>query len=462
MTHKELLEEFLVFEEEHSLFDLRIEKIPIWEYMRCSVFNQVKHELVAAIYYSGGKKIDNFSKALKIYGYNSIAKNPYAVKKNTDLLVFNHYRRREIRDVYQDIHTDPFLPNLNMKYAVFENYFNWGHLKPTPTDSLYYLDRIELPAAMMRNLSNATPEQTDCAKLDKISIQIKAQWGVDLSHFKEIAIRLIRQYKYIYPRMEKVINRAKPKKIVTVVSYLLTNQIVTEIARKHNIKVIELQHGVVGKLHIAYNYRGSPRLQTVPDYFLAWGSYWMEGSRMTLPIEHIKMVGYPYLDSFKKEQNIVRRPRQLVFISQLSQKIALFVQEMAILLPEYTILFKAHPTEYHDVYEKYPYLLDHTNITIVADDKKPLYTIFQESTFVFGVYSTALIEAIAFCDAIFIIKLPGWELFENLASTFNFIETVEEAVTAIQQSDYILASKNVEKYFVQDAIAKTCKFLEDL
>jgi len=462
MNHKELLEEFLIFEEELKLFELRIENIPIWEYVRFSVFNQIKHELVAAIYYSGGKKIDNFSKALKMYGYHSVAKNPYSVAKNTDVLVFNHSRRREVQGVYQDIHTDPFLPNLNMKFAMFENYFNWGHLKPAATDSLYYLDRIELPAAMIRKLSKATPDVVDTAELDEIRMQIKAKWDVDLASFKEITIRLIRQYHYVYPRMEKLITRANPKKIVTVVSYTITNQIVTEIAHKHNIKVIELQHGVVGKLHVAYNYIGSPKLQTVPDYFLAWGSYWMEGSRMPMPADHIKMVGFPYLDSFKQDHSIVRKPKQLVFISQMSQKIARFAQEMAILLPDYTILFKAHPTEYHGVYEKFPYLLEHSNITIIADDKKPLYTIFQESAFVFGVYSTALIEAIAFCDAIFVIKLAGWEIFENLTNTFNFIDTVEEAVEAIQQQNHIPASKNLEKFFVQDAIAKTCSFLEDL
>lgn len=462
MTHKELLEEFLLFEDQHNLFNIRIEQIPIWEYMRVNIFGQIRNELVASIFSTGGKKINNFSKAFKNFGYHSLSKSPYEISKNVDLLVFNHSRRRETEGVYQDIHTDPFLPDLDMNYAVLENFFNWSHLKPALTTNLYYLDRIELPAAMVRILSSAVPKASDLAKLEVITAQIKTQWGVDLVDFKEHVTRFIRQYRYAYPRLEKVIKKANPKKILTVVSYGVTNQIVNEIARKYSIKIIEVQHGVVGKLHVAYNYKQSSGLQTVPDYFLAWGSYWVDGARMPMPKENIKMVGFPYLDSFKKQNDILRKPKQLVIISQMSQKIAHFAQEMAMRLPDYTIVFKAHPTEYKVVGEKYPKLATYQNITIIADDKKSLYTLFQESSYVFGVYSTALIEAIAFCDAIFVIKLPGWELFENLSNTFNFIDSADEAAKAIEEQKYISASKDLEKYFVQDAITKTCRFLEDI
>lgn len=462
MTHKELLEEFLIFEEEHRLFELRIEDIPLWEYMRFSVFYQLKNELVASILDTGGKKINGFSKALKTYGNHSFFKNPDKISKDIDLLVFNHARRREAQGVYHDIHTDPFLPGLDMDYAVLENYFNYGHLKPAPTPSLYYLDKIELPAAMARKLSSKKPNNTDLKKLDAIVSHVKEQWDVDLVNFKTDVKKLVRQHKYVYPRIEKLINRIKPKKILTVVSYAITNQIVTEIAHKYGIKVIEAQHGVVGRLHVAYNYKGHPRLMTVPDYFLAWGSYWMEGARMGVPQQNIKLVGFPYLDSFKKGHDAVRHPKQLIFISQMSDKIARFAEELAKHLPTYKILFKAHPSEYEIVHDKYPYLSNQRNISIVADDKKPLYTLFQESRFVFGVYSTALMEAIAFCDAIFVIKYAGWELYENMSSTFNFIGTTEEAIVAIQQNDYKSAGKNTEHYFVPGAIQKTCSFLENL
>lgn len=462
MTHKELLEEFLNFEDENNLFDIRVEDIPLWEYTRFDMFNSLKHELVAVRHNVGTKKISKFQRAFKNYAVNTLFNNPLQIDKNVELLVFNHPRRREVDSFYQDIHTDPFLPHLNMDYAVIESVFNWGHLKPAKTSNLYYFDAIELPGVFKRILSSKEPPQKEIDKIDKILSLIEARWGINLAHTKMTIIRLIRQYKSTYPRVEKLLRKIKPRAILSVVSYAFNNKIVAEVAHELGIKVIEVQHGIAGSLHIGYNYKGNPSLKTVPDYFLAWGDYWVKHTRMAIKKENIKVVGYPYLDNFREEHKAESNKKQLVFLSQMSEELGRFAEELATRLPDYNIVFKAHPTEYPIALEKYAYLQNKDNVAIIANDKIPLYTIFQESDFVFGVNSTAMIEALGFCNTIFVIKLAGWEYFEDVADndSFVFISSVEEAITNINSGKRSRSTQDLNQFFARDATAKTCKFLE--
>lgn len=462
MTHKELLEEFLIFEEENNLFDIRVEDIPIWEYTRFDIFHLLKHELIATRHNVGIKTMSKFKRAFRNYVWNTMFKNPFQIDENVELLVFNHSRRREVDSFYQDIHTDPFLPHLNMNYAVIESVFHWGHLKPAKTSNLYYFDAIELPGAFKRILSSKEPAEGDLEKIDKILSLIEERWGFHLAYTKMIIIRLIRQYKSTYPRVEKLLRKKKPRAILTVVSYVFNNKIVTEVAHKLNIKVIEVQHGTVGPLHIGYNYRGNPSLKTVPDYFLAWGEYWVKNTRMTIPKANIKIVGFPYLDSFRQANHLESNERQIVLLSQMSEELGHFAEELATRLPDYKIVFKAHPAEYSRVYENYAYLKGKSNVEIIANDKKPLYEIFQESNFVFGVNSTAMLEALGFCNTIFVLKFAGWEFFENMVGneSFVFISSIEEAVIKIKLGKRSISTQNLDQFFAGDATAKTCKFLE--
>jgi hypothetical protein len=463
MTHKVLLEKFLLFEDENNLFDIRVEDIPIWEYTRFDIFHLLKNELVAVHHSVGIKKMSKFKRAFKNYVWNTLFKNPFQIDKNVELLVFNHSRRREVDSFYQDIHTDPFLPHLKMDYAVIESVFNWGHLKPAKTSNLYYFDAIELPGAFKRILSSKEPTQGDLEKIDKILSLIEERWGeIHLAYTKMTIIRLIRQYKSTYLRVEKLLRKKNPRAILSVVSYAFNNQIVTEVAHKLNIKVIEVQHGIAGPLHIGYNFLGNPSLKTLPDYFLAWGDYWIKNTRMAIPKENIKIVGYPYLDNFRQKTKVERNEKQLVFLSQMSGEVGRFAEELATLLPDHKIIFKAHPTEYTVVFEKYTYLKNKSNVEIIATDNKPLYEIFQESNFVFGVNSTAMIEALGFCNTIFVLKFAGWEYFEDMADneSFVFISSVEEAVTQIKSGKRFRSTLNLDQFFARDATAKTCKFLE--
>lgn len=81
------------------------------------------------------------------------------------------------------------------------------------------------------------------------------------------------QYKLMYLHYDRMLNRIRPKVIIEVVSYSLPKLIVNDIAKKMNIPTIELQHGTMGKYHIAYNFSEKMDLKRFPIIFFSLASF---------------------------------------------------------------------------------------------------------------------------------------------------------------------------------------------
>ena len=101
------------------------------------------------------------------------------------------------------------------------------------------------------------------------------------------------------------------------------------------------------------------------------------------------------------------------------------------------------------------------NIKIVADDSKNLYDLFRQCNFVLGVNSTAIIECLGFCPNVFIIKLSGWEYFEDLEESNNlkFISNIEEAIVNIREYIPTESNNDITNYFEVDSIKKICNLI---
>lgn len=462
MNHKELLEDFLVWEREEGLFDLRINNIPIWEYVRFQLFSSLKKNYVSTNQSTDRDTTKVLNGTLNFFK-NAVLRNPFSKRTKSDILIVNHSRRKKQGEFFEDIYTDPFLPYLQSDYIVLENFYNLSHDTPVKTSNLFYLDIIEFPSRFISFLPFSKKLSTsDENKFLRFYDIIKQKWpDLDFDLNGEVN-KLIKRHNYLFPRINKLIKKIGPKKIVMVVSYKFINQLITEAAKQNNIPVFELQHGTVGKYHIGYNYpEGLNQPLTFPDYFLTWGNYWIENSRMPLNKTHQITAGFPYINEFKSEVANSRN-KEILVISQLRMDIANLAQELATKLPEYTINFKAHPAEYAIANERYTNLTQCENVKIITDDQMSLYYLFQKSSMVVGVCSTALIEALAFCDNIFIAKLPGWEYFEDLEENENihFIENSEELISTMNKRNQSKTQESIGHYFKQNSIESFCSLLE--
>jgi len=249
-----------------------------------------------------------------------------------------------------------------------------------------------------------------------------------------MAYEKIITYKYVRLRLISLLNKLTPKMILLYNSYNIYCQTMTSVAKSKGIPVFELQHGAVGKLHGAYNYPTGINVETFPDYFLSWGKYHTNDVKLPIPCDRVIDVGFPYLDKFRIE-NKNKNKNRILILSQRRIDIGIFAKKLAENLPDFKILFKAHPSEYNYAQKNYDFFSSLSNIELISSDEKNLYELYSESSFVLGVNSTGMIESLAFEVKLIIIGLPGNEPFIELVDNNDvfFTQTPEDAVRIIQK-----------------------------
>lgn len=204
---------------------------------------------------------------------------------------------------------------------------------------------------------------------------------------------------------------------------------ITKRFKENGIKVIELQHGSVGKQSYIYNYHSGRSFERakeyLPDYYLTYGRYWNE--QINTPSKTIP-VGNPNLNKIKNvcEIHYPLRPKSILVVSQgtvtcIMVKIARYLSEK---LPDYKIIYKLHPgeipfTERYEVLKKYP------NIEIRTFDN--IYELIASSEIIVGHYSTTLFEAIAF-NGKRIFMVENDMVPSNIGYKFSDFEELYDAI----------------------------------
>ncbi len=167
---------------------------------------------------------------------------------------------------------------------------------------MYYLDVLQLPSHLIRFYTGVCKIfRCRTSNHRRIENKITNRWSIQNFGLKNKIEYTIKRLKFVKPGINRLLKKTNPSKIINVVSYSFINQAFTYFAKKRNIPVFELQHGTVGKYHIAYNI-GANELnasETFPDYFLAWGENWVKNARMPIAWGKIKIIGFPYFETFK-------------------------------------------------------------------------------------------------------------------------------------------------------------------
>jgi len=120
-------------------------------------------------------------------------------------------------------------------------------------------------------------------------------------NYKYIIAEFIASYK-CYRMLFKIGNI---KAIFVNCYYSFQNQAAVFAARELNLNVIELQHGVINKEHLAYNFSIPLEGKYFPNYLFAFGEYVRDILRESKYIknQNILAVGNAYIDYIKDEYN---------------------------------------------------------------------------------------------------------------------------------------------------------------
>lgn len=229
---------------------------------------------------------------------------------------------------------------------------------------------------------------------------------------RKILINFENECKY-YTNFFKV---KQPKKIYIVCSY--GREALIAAAQGLNIEVVELQHGVMTKYHVGYNF-SNKKIPYFPDKLLLWGEYWKGNVNLPKNIK-IELYGYPYLKKqCEKYKNIEKNLNQVIFISQgtigksLSEKAIEFAKEN----PQLKVVYRLHPGEFLRWEKEYKNLYENRNLEnleISDNNEKNLYEYLFESEYLIGVNSTVIYEALNLGIKVGVVNLFGYEDVEDL------------------------------------------------
>lgn len=259
--------------------------------------------------------------------------------------------------------------------------------------------------------------------------------------WKKIKIRLMRfarEIPYTLDGYTKLMGHLSPQIILMGNACYGAKYIpLVMAAKKLKIPVGEYQHGIISLSHAAYNYSARLKasyLNYMPDFYLCYGKYWKENSR--LPIKVIE-IGNPYLAeiSSKRKDSYGKKEKIVLYISNATLP-EVYVREVLWLHENlqktgYSVLFRIHPCEKERLQGVYRPMLQ----AGVVIDNRPLYETLSFAGYVIGDCSTVLFEAIPFNCIVFVRDSPHNE--SNMDMTmFNVFTDVQDVLDKMQHSSY--------------------------
>ncbi len=466
------IDTFLDIEKEYNLYELSINGVNYWNYCRFTIWNeQIVASKLALSTAHIVKKNNLFSKLGKLFKYRSSRDI-----SGKDILILNHPRRVLNNGVYECIYTDELAKNLD-SYVFWEESANMNHMYPVPSSPIIYSDYAEMICGyyLMLKMKRCKKEYVAlkneiAPKIDEVISRLENvyDWQCDRDSLYRLFIVTIWKINFLRPRFEKVINRIKPRLVLSVVGYSNVHMLICEIARRHGIKVAELQHGTMDALHAGYHYAEVGGIDQFADYFLTYSDYWSKQLSIPIKSDNIISVGFPYFERKVMEirKKYVGKSDALLFISQGAYGKQLSQFAVSISKDErfrdIDVIYKLHPGEYHEWRQRYSWLAD-SNIRVIDSNEYSVYDCFAMARVQIGCTSTAIYEGLGFGLRTLILKTKNSVSMAGLIDEgyASYIESVDDIYDALKvDNTYVSADSFWKKDAMDNLISEVSVLLE--
>lgn len=354
------------------------------------------------------KSIPKISQLLK-YATSVFIKYPYFVKNieimsfgntDTNVLIGKQYFNR-VYDYYNFV----FPKNT----IFFELPDNFEYRKPRAFKNTYYHDYIRIMPVLMSKL-NKNIDIEGMKTINAFVNYLKTNFDKKFedSFYEFIKAWLIKEEKRLRYRKRyflKLLDKIKPKILFLHSAHSGVQSYRIKWAKERGIITAEFQHGVVSKMHPAYNY-GSAILNSeeyrkyTPDYFLTYGEYW--NKQIKIPGKTY-VVGNPHFhESIKRYKDIKEEENTILIVSQwtLTKEFVEIAKYLASEFKDKKIIFKMHPTEMKN-YSLIKPLEAFKNIEIQKDGD--IYELLAKYESIVACYSTVVFESLVFNKRIYIL-----------------------------------------------------------
>lgn len=442
----EFINNFLKFEEIFKMFEVKINNVSIWHYLRSIIYNAlIEMEGYQATVCKNiqNKKSNN---SLDYLWKKYISCNQFLAHKR-EILIISHGRKyKDNSKYYKCPYTYLLDQYLSNSHYILDGRTPDGNYELQRSHNILYYDiekfnkikHIQISKEPISKLEIDSkvinPIETYFER--NIGLEVKKKWANDIYGFINTRGYYIYYYRYM-------LNKIKPKIILIAYAYGFDRMVLCEVAHKMHIPVVELQHGTISPEAVEYNFYKKMHLKSFPDYIFTFGQYEKKSIQFPIPKSHIIPTGYPVLENtYKKYKKIKEKKSKIniLFISQTMIEIAKFANVVAQKLDvdKYQIIFQLHPFEYSCWKSTIGKYLIHPNIKVIGSYNHMVYESLKHADWVVGNYSTVLSEAQMFNVKVAVLKLDMYRaarfLYQNGYAIL--VESPEQLIKEIEEDTF--------------------------
>ncbi len=474
------IEKFIKFENDNDLFDRRIKDLKYWSLIRVIIYFIIESKYIKnrTDYKSNshGRSILFFLKRMFI-GLFLAFKTPLFIKRK-DLLVFQCAQRNLIDGKNSCRYTYSIVDNFGsyLNLVSDSSYFN-GCIN----DDKYSMDFLNLISFVYYKLFYKF-NCKDIAFIDETNVLVKLInkcFDIELS-ILEISKVLISSYclhKFYKKYFIFLLKKVKPKCIIYQEYYNIVKMTLNEVAKLESIETIELQHGVIGRGHIAYNFGKKYNNDVLPEKLFFWGRHWKETSSFPIDDRNKIIVGFPYHDAQVRrflQNNFNYGIKKILIISDgdFSNEVLDIVEKLLYKLNydglSYYLVYKLHPKEFNLSMDRFSNLLKYKNVEVINDLKTDLYFLLANYDYIVGKYSTVLYEATSYNGKLLILYDKDYlnyskPIVENgYATYFRDVEGLYNQIAYLQNDSHNNTDFDSNIFFKENSYENIYKYIKNI
>jgi len=452
-------EYLLKLENDEKLWSFSLEdKIPIWLGIRFIVFWELQKEKfsLSEPHLKGDLKVFDILKYIVL----SIIKNPWKIKKNKIVIFGAGINNVKENDSYLNKLYDLYIEN-DERFQLLESSVKFTYIRPRKNKNICYSDLFFILSKLISYLIKVSKEERK--KIEDFLNYIKSKGLINenkTDYFKKL---IIKTYKYNlskYLIFKRFINDKKIRILILEDAHYGGNSVLIKLAKERSIPVIEMQHGYLGKGHLAYNFNREQFdiiKNYLPDYFFSFGKYWSE--RMRIPGK-IFDIGNAYLEYKAENQKNQNSKKDIILIisgGSMPESYVLLSEKISKLFDQnFKILFRPHPSERLKLRERYSKILE---FGIEVDTSNLYETLCKTAVVISYEISTVLYEALMFTNKVFLInnKYVSQYVYDELP--FVVVDEIEELIIKMNQNN-IVENKNITYIWEPGAITNFLKYID--
>ena len=416
------MQKFNHFEKQLNLLEQQVRGFHYWGYLRFDIYRIIT-KAEDGIKNDGSVERYKFGNIFKFI-VRSIFLNPTHKVKGKDVLFLANSKRVYNGLNYECIFTDEIAKEFrkNSYSAGLPTSESLEQMLPNESDNFLFLDYIIFWGQIWKifhkeKYSKESKEFNQIAK--KLSLEIKENFSIEIEE-DYIYKKMMNTYMdYVIRRemVRRLLEKINPKVIVEMDGYSHSRMVFNEIAKELNIVTIELQHGILGKGHPAYNYPKKKQYDFVPDKIFLFSKYWKDACDFPQYEENIIVTGFPYMDRSKKKYLDIKKEENdlsIIVISQpiFSEKLLPHIVKLIELFEEsevnYNLIYKLHPKESLDEEsESWIKLKRNKRVEIVNNSQKHVHFYLSKCDIQIGMHSTVIFEGLTFGLRTFIYRMPS-------------------------------------------------------